>query len=163
MQNGGESKAGLTGPGSAGRAQLDTTKVGRRCRAAQTFTRTSGAMFWRAYPQGSASIAALAGGEIGANRQVCPTIGGGSVKLRSRRAHFEALPPERRPPARRVLRLQQKHAGSEIGAPKNGKNGGGNEAAATLAFGARTAFVRAFISTRGQAARAPSSHLTDTR
>jgi len=26
-------------------------------------------MFWRAYPHGSASIAALAGGEIGANRQ----------------------------------------------------------------------------------------------
>ncbi len=37
-------------------------------------------MFWRAYPHGSASIAALAGGEIGANRQVCPTIGGGSVR-----------------------------------------------------------------------------------
>jgi hypothetical protein len=39
-------------------------------------------MFSRAYPHGSASIAALAGGEIGANRQVCPTIGGGCVKLR---------------------------------------------------------------------------------
>jgi len=39
-------------------------------------------MFWRAYPHGSASIAALAGGEIGANRQVCTTIGGGSGKLR---------------------------------------------------------------------------------
>jgi hypothetical protein len=38
-------------------------------------------MFWHAYPQGSASIAALAGGEIGANRQVCPAIGGGCVKL----------------------------------------------------------------------------------
>src|ERR1035437_1616046 len=63
------------------RAQLDTTKVGRRCRAAQSSTRTSGAMFWHAYPQGSASIAALAGGEIGANRQVCPTIGGGCVKM----------------------------------------------------------------------------------
>ena len=51
-------------------AQLDiTTTAGRRCRAAQTSTRTSGAMFSRAYPQGSASIAALAGGEIGANRQ----------------------------------------------------------------------------------------------
>jgi hypothetical protein len=64
------------------RAQLDTTiRVGRRWCAAQYFTRTSGAMFWRAYPHGSASIAALAGGEIGANRQVCPTIVGGSVKL----------------------------------------------------------------------------------
>ena len=39
----------------------------------------------RAYPHGSASIAALAGGEIGANRQVCPAIGGGGVKLRPRR------------------------------------------------------------------------------
>ena len=39
-------------------------------------------MFWHAYPQGSASIVALAGGEIGANRQVCPAIGGGYVKLR---------------------------------------------------------------------------------
>jgi hypothetical protein len=39
-------------------------------------------MFWRAYPQGSASIAALAGGEIGANRQVCPTLGGDGVRLR---------------------------------------------------------------------------------
>jgi hypothetical protein len=53
------------------RVQLHTTKVGRRCRAAQTSTRTSGAMFSRTYPHGSASIAALAGGEIGANRQVC--------------------------------------------------------------------------------------------
>jgi hypothetical protein len=38
-------------------------------------------MFWRVYPHGSASIAALAGGEIGANRQVCPTLVGGCVKL----------------------------------------------------------------------------------
>jgi hypothetical protein len=74
-------------------AQPDTaTKVGRCCpsplcfdatsRAAQTSTRKSGAMFSCAYPHGSASIAALAGGEIGANRQVCPTIVGGCVKLR---------------------------------------------------------------------------------
>jgi hypothetical protein len=28
-------------------------------------------MFWRVSPHGSASIAALAGGEIGANQQVC--------------------------------------------------------------------------------------------
>jgi ABC-type taurine transport system substrate-binding protein len=60
-----------------------TSKVGRCCRAAQTFTRTSGAMSWRAYPHGSASIAALAGGEIGANRQVCPTIGGGTIGVSS--------------------------------------------------------------------------------
>jgi hypothetical protein len=39
-------------------------------------------MFWRAYSHGSASMAALAGGEIGANRQVCPTIVDGNVKLR---------------------------------------------------------------------------------
>jgi hypothetical protein len=38
-------------------------------------------MFWRAYSHGSASMAALAGGEIGANRQVCPTIVDGNVKL----------------------------------------------------------------------------------
>ena len=36
-------------------------------------------MFSRAYPHGSASIAALAGGEIEANRQVCPTIVGGAT------------------------------------------------------------------------------------
>jgi hypothetical protein len=46
----------------------------------------SGAMFWRAYPHGSANIAALAGGEIGANQQLCPAIVGGGVKLR-------AMPP----------------------------------------------------------------------
>ena|SRR5208283_1942253 len=64
-------------------AQPDTTtKAGRRCRAAHTSTRTSGAKFSRPYPHGSASIAALAGGEIGANRQVCPAIVGGRVKLR---------------------------------------------------------------------------------
>src|ERR1035441_6484676 len=34
-----------------------------------------------AYPHGFASIAALAGGEIGANRQVCPTIVGDCVEL----------------------------------------------------------------------------------
>jgi hypothetical protein len=39
-------------------------------------------MFSRAYPHGSASMAALAGGEIGANQQVCPTIVGGCVELR---------------------------------------------------------------------------------
>ena len=39
-------------------------------------------MFLRAYPHGSASIAALAGGEIEPNRQVCPTFVGGSVKVR---------------------------------------------------------------------------------
>ena len=31
--------------------------------------------------------------------------------------HIRALPPERRSPARRVLKFQQKRAGSEIGAP----------------------------------------------
>jgi hypothetical protein len=63
------------------RTQLHTTtKVGRRCRAAQTSTGTSGAMFWRAQPHGSASFAALAGGEFGATPQVCPTIVGGSVR-----------------------------------------------------------------------------------
>ena len=43
-------------------------------------------MFLCAYPHGSASGAALAGGEIGANRQVCPTIVGGSVRLRPKDA-----------------------------------------------------------------------------
>jgi hypothetical protein len=38
-------------------------------------------MFLQAYPHGSASIAALAGDEIGANRQVCPTIVDGVVKV----------------------------------------------------------------------------------
>src|ERR1035438_5482770 len=51
-------------------------------------------MFWRAYPQGSASIAALAGGEIGANRQVCPTIGGGRSPSRLLRIRSIAPVPE---------------------------------------------------------------------
>jgi mRNA-degrading endonuclease RelE of RelBE toxin-antitoxin system len=41
-------------------------------------------MFSCAYPHGFASIAALAGGEIGANRQVCPTIVGGCVECARR-------------------------------------------------------------------------------
>jgi hypothetical protein len=62
------------------RAHLDTTtKVGRRCCAAQTSTRTREAMFWH----DSASIAALAGGEFGAERQLCPTFVGGGVKMRT--------------------------------------------------------------------------------
>jgi hypothetical protein len=39
-------------------------------------------MFLRAHPHGSASIAALAGGEHWANRQVCPTFVGSSGKMR---------------------------------------------------------------------------------
>jgi len=39
-------------------------------------------MFLRAYPHGSASIAALAGGEIWANQQVCPTIVGFCAEVR---------------------------------------------------------------------------------
>ena len=41
---------------------------GRAALPAQTSARTSEAMFSRAHPHGSASVAALAGGEIGANR-----------------------------------------------------------------------------------------------
>ena len=45
-----------------------------------------------AYPHGSASIAALAGGEIWANRQVCPTIFGGSAGHYRRNAGFIRQP-----------------------------------------------------------------------
>jgi len=38
-------------------------------------------MFWRANPHDFASLAALAGGEIEANRQVCPTVAGESADL----------------------------------------------------------------------------------
>jgi hypothetical protein len=40
-------------------------------------------MFLRAYPHGSTSIAALAGDEIWANRQVCPTIVGVCAEVRA--------------------------------------------------------------------------------
>jgi hypothetical protein len=40
-------------------------------------------------PHGSASIAALAGGEIEANRQVCPTIVGSGAKLHPAEASMQ--------------------------------------------------------------------------
>src|ERR1035437_4143084 len=63
-------------------------------------------MFLCAYLQnGSASIAALAGGEIWANRQVCPTIVGVCAEVRScfngapRHRHHPSTSWERRRPA----------------------------------------------------------------
>jgi hypothetical protein len=51
-----------------------------------------------------------------------------SGKHKSAAGACRRLPPERRPPARRMLRFQQKRAGSEIGAPllpsKSGAVGG---------------------------------------
>jgi len=61
-------------------AQLDTTnKVGRALPRRPNFHQNEQSdVLACVYPHGSASIAALAGGEIEANRQVCPAIVGGS-------------------------------------------------------------------------------------